>query len=51
MFRVAVSFDLAQLFEQEPVVVFGCDDQGLAIEPGGGPCEGSKDLPAIAVEG
>jgi len=49
LFWVAVPLDLTEFFEQEPVVVFCGDGEGLAVEPCGGPCEGAQELPAVAV--
>ena len=48
---VAVFLDLAEFFEQEFVVVFGCDDEGLSVEPCCGPGKSSQELPAIPMEG
>ncbi len=42
---------MAEFSQQEPVIVLWCDDEGLAVEPCCRPCEGSQELPAIAVEG
>ena len=45
MIRINVPLDLMDFFEQEPVVVFGGDGEGLTVEPCGGPGEGAQKLP------